>query len=150
MYYNGKGGEDYGEPCPWPIRLLCYVPVAVSGPMMPSLSSTSPTELAATAAPEDLRCGDYVAVLSVTCEYPSFFWCCDSGIWPREDPVRVQRADLEDGAPLKIKAICLPFVFVKDAAGTHRTLDIRLCKLARLARRYAQKVRKKLRQEATK
>jgi hypothetical protein len=116
--------------------------------MMQSLSSTSPTELAASVAPEDLRCGDYVAVLGVICEYPSFFWCCDSGIWPREEPVRVQRADLDDGTPLKIKAICLPFVFVKDAFGGHRTLDIRLCKLARLTCQYARRVRKRLRQQA--
>jgi hypothetical protein len=117
---------------------------------MGSTLSTDQTELAASVAPEDLQTGDFVGILSVTCEYPSFYWCCDSGILPRETPVRVQRTDVDDGAPLKIKAICLPFVFVKDATGKHRTLDVRLYRLARLSRNYARKVWKKRRQEKTK
>lgn len=99
---------------------------------MKSMFTDNPTEVAASVAPEDLRCGDYVAVLSVVHEYPSFFWCGDSGLLPREEPVRLQLMQ-DDGTPLKIKAICLPFVFVKDAHGKHRTLDIRLCRLARLS-----------------
>lgn len=113
------------------------------------LSAKGRTHLAASVAPEDLRRGDFVAILSVIHEYPSFFWCCDSGTSPREEPVRVQRIDAEDGKPLKIKAICLPFVFAKDVAGAHRTLDIRLCRLARLSSGYARKVWKTLRQKQT-
>src|SRR5437867_1370328 len=105
------------------------------------------SHLAASVAPEDLRCGDFMAVLSVIHEYPSFFWCCDSGMSPREEPVRVQRIDADDGKPLKIRAICLPFVFAMDVAGEHRTLDIRLCRLARLSSDYARKVWKTLRKK---
>jgi hypothetical protein len=114
------------------------------------LSASCESELAASVAPEDLRCGDFVALLSVTHEYPSFFWCSDAGLSPREEPVRVQRTDAEDRTPLRIKAICLPFVFAKDAAGKHRTLDIRLCRLARLSSDYARKVWKTLRHKRTK
>jgi hypothetical protein len=109
------------------------------------LSDASPSELASYVAPEDLECGDYVAILSVLHEYPSFFWCCDVALSAREEPVRIQRMDVDDGTPLKIKAICLPFVFAKDAAGKHRTLDIRLCRLARLSPDYGRKVWKALR-----
>src|SRR5262245_8588984 len=111
------------------------------------VSSNDELAVAASVAPEDLRCGDYVAVLSVIHEYPSFFWCGDSGMSAREDPVRVESLDTENVAPLKIKAICLPFVFVKDAMGKHRTLDVRLCRLARLSAEYARKVRKAVRQK---
>ena len=105
--------------------------------------------LAATVAPEDLCCGDYVAILSVIEEWPSFFWCCDSGMVPRDEPVRLRRMDAGDASPLKIQSICLPFVFVKSAAGTYRTLDVRLTQLARLSPDYARKVLKKLRRKTS-
>ena len=112
-------------------------------------AENSQVSLAATVAPEDLRCGDYVAVLSVTEEWPSFFWCCDSGMWPRDEPVCIRRIDTGDGAPLKVQSICLPFVFVKGPAGAYRTLDVRLHQLARLSPDYAKKVLKKLRRRTT-
>jgi hypothetical protein len=105
------------------------------------------TSLAATVAPEDLRCGDFVAILSEIDEWPSFFWCCDSGMWPRDEPVRLRRLGAGDASPLKIQSICLPFVFVKTSANTYRTLDVRLCQLARLSPVYAKKVLKKLRKK---
>ena len=118
--------------------------------MEPLLAESSETALAASVAPEDLECGDFVAVLSVTHEYPSFLWCCDSELLAREEPVRVQRMGADDGTPLKVKAICLPFVLVKEANGKHRTLDVRLCRLARLASDYAREVWKAMRQNGTK
>jgi hypothetical protein len=109
----------------------------------------SPTTLAASVAPEDLLLGDYVATLSVIHEFPSFFWCCDSELSAREEVVRIQRTGGDEGTPLKIKAICLPFVLVKDTTGKHRTLDIRLCRLARLSPEYARRVWKALKQKRT-
>jgi hypothetical protein len=106
------------------------------------------TDLAASVAPEDLRCGDFVALLSVVHEFPSFFWSCGSGALACDRPVRVECTGTEDGAPLRIEAICLPFVFVKDAAGKYRTLDVRLCRLARLSADYGRKVWKALRRQA--
>jgi hypothetical protein len=115
--------------------------------MMAVLSADSETDLAASIAPEDLRCGDYVAVLSVIYEYPSFLWCCDSVVLPRNEPVRLQFTGAGDAGLLKIKALCLPFVFVKEPVGTYRTVDIRLCRLVRLSPKYARRVWKTLRRK---
>ena len=111
------------------------------------VSSECQAGLAALVAPEDLRCGDFVAILTVIQEWPSFFWCLDSEWSAREQPVRMERTGTDDCAPLKIKAVCLPFVFVKDTAGKYRTLDVRLCRLARLSPEYAGKVWKTLRKQ---
>jgi len=116
--------------------------------MKTRLSARSETGLAASVAPEDLCCGDYVAILSVIYEYPSFLWCWDSARLSPDEPVRVECTDGHTGTPLKIKAICLPFVFVKDPAGKHRALDIRLCRLGRLSRKFARHVWKTLRRKA--
>jgi hypothetical protein len=111
------------------------------------LSANFETELAATVAPEDLRCGDFVAVLSVIHEYPSFLWCCDSAMLARNEPVRVQYTNANGATLLKIKRLCLPFVFVKEPAGTYRTMDIRHCRLVRLSPKYARQVWKTLRRK---
>jgi hypothetical protein len=104
------------------------------------LSDINELGLAASIAPEDLRCGEYVAVLSTTYEYPSFFWCSDGSLTSRHELVRITYTGPEGGVPLKIEAVCLPFVFVRDATGKHRNLDTRMCRLVRLTRGYAQQV----------
>ncbi len=95
--------------------------------------------LAAAVAPEDLARGDFVAVLREVVETPSFFWC-EVERSDRAEIVRIERIPTDDRAPLKIKAICLPFVFVKQFDGKRRTLDMRLTRLARLDREYAKTV----------
>ena len=95
-------------------------------------------------APEDLRCGDYVAVLAEIVEWPSFYWHCDPQVWPPHEPIRIQRPADDGGTPLKVKAICLPFVFVKKPCGGHQTLDIRQHRLVRLPSDYARLVWKSL------
>jgi hypothetical protein len=93
--------------------------------------------VASTVAPEDLNCGDYVAVLNIVCEVPSFMWCGES-LSP-DEPVRI-KFQSGTGTPLKIKAICLPFVFVKFPNGTTQTLDIRRTQFVRLNSDYAKVV----------
>jgi hypothetical protein len=103
------------------------------------------TALAATLAPEDLRCGDDVAVLNEVCESPSWLWC--ELATATEQPVRVKYCAEGAGMPMKVKAICLPFVFTKAADGQLLTLDVRQRQLVRLDRRYAQTVWKALRKQ---
>ncbi len=105
--------------------------------------------VAATVAPEDLRRGDFVAVLSQIVELPTFLW---DDILPnsRDELVRIRYLPTDDRVPLKVKAICLPFVFVKSPSDQYQTMDIRLANLVRLHRAYAKKVWKRLRTPAVK
>ena len=41
-------------------------------------------------APEDVRKGDFVGVLHVTYELPSFLWCAESFQIQHDEPVRLQ------------------------------------------------------------
>ena len=93
-----------------------------------------------TLAPEDLESGDFVAVLQEIVECPSFLWNCDGQLLPPDKPVRLVCRGSEGGTPLKVKAICLPFVFVKRPCGQHRILDVRQHRLVRLSAEYARVV----------
>ena len=103
---------------------------------LPELESST---IAATVAPEDLRRGDFIAVLSEIVELPSFLWT-ESLLGGRSELVRLRRLPTEDRVPLKIKAICLPFVFVKLPSGGFQTIDVRLASLVRLENGYAKTV----------
>lgn len=83
-------------------------------------------------APEDVRPGDYVAVLHVVCELPSFLWCSDSSTIRLDEPVRIPLMPKQGGVPLRVRSICLPFILVKTASGALRNLDVRRHLLARL------------------
>lgn len=94
-------------------------------------------QLAKCVAPEDLNCGEFVAALNVIREYPSFMWCCDGSDVQPHEPVRIQYQESGSGTPLKVKAICLPFVFVKFPNGKSQTIDVRLTQFVRLNADYA-------------
>ena len=93
--------------------------------------------LAKTLAPEDIRPGDFVALLHEVAELPSFFWCGDAPLESSEQPIRMQFIPEDSGLPLRVKSICLPFVLVRQANGQRQTLDIRRSRLARLDAGYA-------------
>lgn len=95
------------------------------------------TSLAKPLAPEDIRVGDYVSLLHVYYDVPSFFWCCDAVTMPVEELVRLRCLPENGGLPLKVKAVCLPFLVVKHPAGGKRFLDVRKVRLARLDDEYA-------------
>jgi hypothetical protein len=114
--------------------------------LMESQTTTSDeTIVARSLAAEDLRCGDFVSILHEIVEWPSFMWSgCDSLLLPPDQPVRLASRSSDSGTPLKVKAICLPFVFVKQPCGTHRTLDVRRHRLVQLSPEYAELVWKSL------
>ena len=93
--------------------------------------------LAKPLAPEDVRPGDFVAVLQVICELPSFFWAADASMVPVDQPIRIPFVPPSSGLALRVKSVCLPFVLVKSARGSQRTLDLRQCRIARLDPKYA-------------
>jgi hypothetical protein len=91
-------------------------------------------------AAEDLRCGHFVGILHETVELPSYHWTCDGQLLPPDELIRIVYRPTEGGTPLKVKAICLPFVFVKHPSGQHQTLDVRRHQLVRLNDNYARLV----------
>ncbi|MEO2048596.1 MAG: hypothetical protein ABGX16_18735 [Pirellulales bacterium] len=104
----------------------------------PTSTEVSPEiTLASTVAPEDLQLGDFVTLLNIICELPSYLWCADATTLPIDEPVRIRLIPAGAGKPLKVQAICLPFVLVKKPSGKQRTLDLRQCRLARLDRSFA-------------
>jgi hypothetical protein len=88
-------------------------------------------------APEDVRAGDYVALLHVVHEIPSFFWCHGMGSIRPDEPVRVTLVPNKAGVPFHVRSVCLPFVLVKGPSGKMRNLDVRRYRLARLDRGHA-------------
>ena len=108
---------------------------------MKSHAATTDESLAARSLPpEDLKRGDFVAVLHEIDEWPSFFWHADPQILRPDEPVRLVRHPDDGGTPLKVRAICLPFVFVKTPVGQQRVLDVRRHRLVRLSDKYARTV----------
>lgn len=112
-------------------------------------STGAGASLAAAVAPEDLQAGDYVAILCEVSEFPSFYWC-DTPASERQELVRLRTLPQPTKPPLRIAAICLPFVFVKSPLGVSETIDIRQTQLARLDRKYGKFVWKTLRRSRTK
>ncbi len=100
---------------------------------------------AATVAGEDLACGDYIAILNETVDLPSFLWdACGASLSPHE-LVRVKVIPGNAGHPLKVIAICLPFVYAKTPSGKTATIDTRRTQLVRLDRQCAKAIWKELR-----
>lgn len=88
-------------------------------------------------APEDVCAGDIVTVLSTITELPSFMWCADPSTLPADELVRVRHIPKDSGIPLKVTAVCLPFVLVRHPHGKPRIVDVRQSQLARLTQPYA-------------
>lgn len=97
--------------------------------------------VARTLAPEDISVGDFVAITAVVHEV---YLCSllEKGYGPVE-PLRLTCTECSDGAPLKVLAVCIPFVLVADGQGGRRPLDIRRHRLARVGKEYARKALKK-------
>ncbi|MEZ6063430.1 MAG: hypothetical protein R3C19_24040 [Planctomycetaceae bacterium] len=102
-----------------------------------TLTDALPVTAAKPTSAEDVRVGSYVTVLRSACELPSFFWGADVGAFPPELPIRYQHIPCNSGTPLKVKAVCVPFVLVRDPNGNHLTLDLRRSEVATLSDDYA-------------
>lgn len=109
-----------------------------------SLSADRDTTLAKPLAPEDIRPGDYVAILDRQYEYPAIAWRCDFSLGSEDEVIRVRVRPTDTEPPLRVVDACLPFVYVTPPKGNGRTLDLRCVRLARLDRDYARRVGKEL------
>lgn len=114
--------------------------------MKTELDAHCRSTVAMTAAPEDLRRGDFVAILNEVLEVPACCWL-DLPAQPPEEPVRVRFMSQDSGTPVKVQALCLPFVFVRHPDGWTETLDVRRVQLVHVSRAYARAVWKACRKE---
>jgi len=84
-------------------------------------------------APEDIRVGEYIAVMSVTELHVAQVFDVELGV----RAVRVEDIPWFSGEPILVEAVCLPFILGRDADGMRRTLDVRRMRLARVSEAYA-------------
>jgi len=98
------------------------------------------TTVAATVAGEDIHCGDYVALLNIICEVPSYLWDSCQAMLSAQEVVRLRLIPSDAGVPLKVFAVCLPFIYVKDTKGDLQTLDLRRQQIVRLNQDCAKEV----------
>jgi hypothetical protein len=96
-----------------------------------------------TVAPEDIRPGDFVAIFTITVEWPPFYF----GDFNREI-VRTVHMPCDAGKPLRVDAVCLPFILVIDHKDEPATIDLRRSRVVRLTPRYAEKVIKRFKKAA--
>jgi hypothetical protein len=101
--------------------------------------------VAATIAGEDLACGDYVARLNETIAYPSFLWDAFGSSLSPHELVRLRIIPDTAGYPLRVIAVCLPFVYVKTPGGETTPIDTRRIQLVKLHRKSAKAIWKRLR-----
>jgi hypothetical protein len=102
------------------------------------------TRIVAGVAGEDIQPGDFLTLSSELVELPSYLWSCESTSITNDEPVRIRYIPSEAGEPLKVIAICLPFVYAKQAKGATRILDIRQHQLVKLDAWVGRKVWKRL------
>ena len=87
--------------------------------------TTDQSQMARPLAPEDVRPDQYVSVMHELREQVP--WCFDED---KTEPRRFLLLPRKTYAPLRIVDVCVPFVLVEQVNGTHRTLDLRRCRLA--------------------
>ncbi len=98
-----------------------------------------------TVSPEDLAVGDFIAITRSLIESPSFLWCCDATLQKREDLVRLWLMPTDIQPPLKVCAVCLPFVLTKSVDRRSRLVDLRKVQIVRVDPKFGRRVRKQYR-----
>ena len=107
--------------------------------MKTSKQINTATTLAKTLAPEDVRCGDYVTILTKSAEFPSFFWDCRPQLNNDSEVINISFRPEEAGEPQRVVEICLPFVLTKTHKDKVNIIDIRASSLVKLSDTYAKK-----------
>ena len=100
-------------------------------------------------APEDVRPWMYVAVVSIIDEWVLRTGDCFSSEKPDLVVGRVRLLPTCDIEPLKVKAVCLPFVLASTPSSVGRMLDVRQHELVELPEAFARKAMKSLRGKTT-
>ena len=106
--------------------------------------------LAVPLAPEEIRAGDYVALLYTV--YEILTGACGDSAWK---PIKLQKvlalpSMWDETEPVRVCEVCLPFVIVENAVGDVSTIDVRRNRLARLNAGYGRRAMKRIRRQARK
>ncbi len=92
--------------------------------------------------PEDVRVGDYLTTTRVTVEFlPDV---CDPYRGRTVEPMRCDIMPWCAGTPMRVEAVCVPFVYVRTPSGDREAIDLRRYSVVRLAPTYGQKAFKTL------
>lgn len=112
--------------------------------MKSTAERTFQTTVVARLSGEDIEHGDFITVSTELMELPSYLWCCCDTPLPADELVRLRFVPEQAGQPFKVVAVCLPFVYAKNASDKLITFDVRQQQLVRLDRKSARKVWKRL------
>jgi hypothetical protein len=94
--------------------------------------------LARALAPEDIRPGDYVALLHIMTENEPSSAETDSILGRERAPFKLN-VPWNAGMPARVVEVCLPYVLLKTARGKLRAIDIRRYRLARVSTRFGRR-----------
>ena len=99
-----------------------------------SSATLASSEISATRrlAADDIRPGMWLTVSRDVCEFASFLWDTDVPASERGLPVRFEFTPHDSGTPQRVRAVCLPYVFVKSIKGATRTIDLRQSEVTQL------------------
>ena len=95
-------------------------------------------------APEDIHDGQFVSLLDEIGEHISCFFPSDATL-DGPAPRRVRWLPDEGELPMRVIAVCLPFVLVERADGQNRVLDVRHHRLTLITDRFGRKAFKRFR-----
>ena len=101
--------------------------------MMDTLTDQVSTPAVRRLGPEDLQRGQYVTVMQRTGQSLNYHLFCESPEHPSVTVERYAYLPKQAGQPLKVLALCIPFVLVKTARGKCHMLDLRRVDLALLS-----------------
>ena len=104
------------------------------------------TNLTRRLAPEEIRTGQYVAVLNIISEFLPLY--CEFDQMAQLTIHQLKWLPCEESLPLKVKGVCLPFVMVKSPLGELRTIDVRRHLLAQLDSALGQRMYELFRRQA--
>lgn len=113
-------------------------------------SKTIKVTLSRVLAPEEIRCGQFVAVMHTMCEYLPLGPLFDltTNVPESLATVRVLWLPQGDNTPMRVRAVCLPFVLVEYPSGDWQSLDMRRLRLAKLKKSYANEAWARLSEQA--
>lgn len=122
-------------------------PDSVGFIIMDTLDIQTVTGTARVLAPEDVAVGQFVTIHRLMSQ---LLWIEDGNAYnapPRLDVISCRHLPARPGVPLKVKAVCLPYVLVKHPKGKSKLIDLRRVDIALLDTAFGKAAYKALKPE---